>query len=115
MQLSCSYGEYEQAGLAHIRETFAKMVEALGAEIVHISEPVSHHHPMGMTRMGADPKTSVVDAQCRSHDHQNLFVLSSSVFPTGGTVSPTLTIAALSLRAADEVMVQLRQEGASFG
>lgn len=50
------------------------------------------------------------DAQCRTHDHKNLFVISSSVFPTGGAANPTLTIAALALRAGDEIVRQLKNE-----
>ena len=53
-------------------------------------------HLMGTYRMGSDPATSVVDADQRSHDHANLFLLGSGVFPTVGTANPTLTIAALA-------------------
>jgi glucose dehydrogenase len=65
-------------------------------------------HIMGTTRMGGDKADSVVDKHCRAHDHQNLFVLGSSVFPTGSTANPTSTIAALSLRAVDTIQAQLR-------
>jgi glucose dehydrogenase len=58
---------------------------------------------MGTYRMGTDPATSVVDAEQRSHDHPNLFLLGSGVFPTVGTANPTLTIAALALWAADTI------------
>ena len=51
----------------------------------------------------SDPKTSVVDADLRSHDHPNLFILGSTVFPTSATANPTLTIAALTLRAVAAV------------
>ncbi|MFB6155096.1 MAG: GMC family oxidoreductase [Haloferacaceae archaeon] len=61
--------------------------------------PAFHH--MGTTRMGDDPESSVVDAHCRTHDVANLWIAGSSVFPTGGAMNPTLTIAALSLRVAD--------------
>ena len=63
---------------------------------------------MGTARMGDDPATSVVDASLRSHDHKNLYILGSSVFPTGGTANPTLTIAALSLRAAQAIEADLK-------
>jgi choline dehydrogenase-like flavoprotein len=59
--------------------------------------------------MGRDPKNSVVDAHLRSHDHPNLFILGSAVFPTAATANPTLTIAALSLRAVDQVKAALTQ------
>jgi glucose dehydrogenase len=65
-------------------------------------------HIMGTTVMGNDPKTSVVDRECRTHDHPNLFVLGSSVFPTSSTANPTSTIAALSLRAAETIKRQLK-------
>ena len=60
--------------------------------------------------MGADPKTSVVDADCRSHDHPNLFMLGSGVFPSTGTSNPTLMIAALALRAAEAVKADLQKQ-----
>ncbi len=58
-------------------------------------------HPMGTTRMHPSPKKGVVDADCKAHGVNNLFVASSSVFPTGGFVNPTYTIVALALRLAD--------------
>jgi glucose dehydrogenase len=64
-------------------------------------------HIMGTCRMGNDPASSVVDAQCRAHDHCNLFIVGSSVFPTVGSPNPTLTIAALALRAARDIAKQL--------
>jgi len=63
--------------------------------------PAFHH--MGTTRMGTDPEASVVDERLRTHDLTNLWLAGSSVFPTGGAMNPTLTIAALSLRAADHI------------
>lgn len=60
-------------------------------------------HTMGTTRMGDDPRTSVVDANCRVHGYTNLSVAGSSVFPTGGYANPTLTIVALALRLADHL------------
>ena len=59
--------------------------------------------------MGADPKDSVVDPDLRSHDHRNLFILGSAVFPTSATANPTLTIAALKLRTVDQVEATLTQ------
>jgi len=54
--------------------------------------------------MGADSATSVVDPVGRSHDHSNLWITDASIFPTsGGGESPSLTIMALALRAADAV------------
>src|SRR5262249_33829186 len=55
-------------------------------------------HIMGTTIMGNDPRTAVVNKECRAHDHPNLFVLGSSVFPTSSTANPPSTVAALALR-----------------
>jgi len=104
-----SYSDYEKIAFTRSRRIFKKLAKTLDAEIVKMSDPFAHHHLMGTTRMGDDPKTSVVDTQCRSHDHKNLFVISSSVFPTGGAANPTLTIAALALRAGDEIARQLKK------
>ena len=60
-------------------------------------------HQCGTARMGADAGTSVVDTFCRSHDHPNLYITDASVLPTSAAVNPALTIAALSLRAADHI------------
>jgi choline dehydrogenase-like flavoprotein len=61
--------------------------------------PGGHH--LGTTRMGTDPATSVVDANCRTHQVENLYIAGSSVFPTGGEANPTLTIVALAHRLAE--------------
>ncbi len=58
-------------------------------------------HLMGTTRMGSNPRDSVVDSDCRVHGYHNLFVAGSSVFPSTGYANPTLTIVALALRLAD--------------
>jgi choline dehydrogenase-like flavoprotein len=58
---------------------------------------------MGTTRMHVDPKKGVVDQDCRVHGISNLFVAGSSVFPTSGSATPTITIVALALRLADHV------------
>ena len=60
-------------------------------------------HQCGTARMGADPATSVVDANLRAHDLENLFIVDASVLPTSAAVNPSLTIAALALRAADHI------------
>lgn len=60
-------------------------------------------HHMGTTRMSADRRTGVVDADGRVHDCPNLYIAGSSVFPTGGFANPTLTIVALAHRLADHL------------
>lgn len=64
-------------------------------------------HQIGTTRMGTDPDESVVNARLRTHDLENLYIASSSVFVTSGAMQPTLTIAALALKAADHLHEEL--------
>jgi choline dehydrogenase-like flavoprotein len=60
-------------------------------------------HHIGTTRMHEDPRRGVVDADCRVHGVGNLYIAGSSVFPTAGNHTPTLTIIALALRTADHL------------
>ena len=61
------------------------------------------NHHMGTTRMHEDPKRGVVDADCRVHGVENLWIAGSSVFPTAGYANPTLTLVALALRLSREL------------
>ena len=66
------------------------------------------YHHIGTTRMSDDPKRGVVDRNCRVHGTSNLYVAGSSVFATGGSSTPTLTIVALALRLAEHLSGALR-------
>ena len=65
---------------------------------------VNTTHQCGTAVFGSDPKTSVLDPWCRSHDVDNLFVVDASFFPSSAAVNPALTIAAQALRAADHIV-----------
>ena len=92
---------YTRRGLEEGRRVHGEIFGAMKATDVHHSdEAQASGHIIGTYRMGDDSKSSVVDASLRSHDHPNLFLLGSGVFPTSAASNPTLTIAALSLRAA---------------
>ncbi len=58
-------------------------------------------------RNGDDPKNSVVDRDCRTHDHRNMFIAGTSVMPSSFCVNPTLTGAALSVRIADTLIKEI--------
>ena len=60
-------------------------------------------HHMGTARMHEDPKRGVVDANCKVHGIDNLFVAGGAVYPTGGAVNPTLTVVAIALRLSDHL------------
>ncbi len=107
-QIDYRLGEFVERGMAEARQVADQLFDALGVSFREHGE--GHQgagHVMGTYRMGNDPTTSVVDREQRSHDHPNLFLLGSGVFPTVGTANPTLTIAALSLWAAATIQAEL--------
>jgi glucose dehydrogenase len=107
-RLTFRLDDYVKAGLAAARAAHAEIFARLGAaEVQHGPQAEGAGHIIGTTRMGEDARTSVVDSDLRSHDHANLFILGSSVFPTSAAANPTLTIAALSLRATTAVKKSL--------
>lgn len=63
-------------------------------------------HQCGTARFGQDPKSSVLDLYCRTHDHENLFVVDASFLPNSAAVNPALTIAAQALRVGDHILHQ---------
>jgi choline dehydrogenase-like flavoprotein len=65
-------------------------------------------HPSGTTRMAADPRRGVVDADCAVHGMEGLHVVGSSVFPTNGHANPTYSVMALAVRLADRLKERLR-------
>jgi len=71
------------------------------------AHPIGGYHHMGGTRMGDDPTSSVVNADCRLHASPNLYVASSAVFPTSGWANPTVTIMALAKRLGDHLHTRL--------
>jgi glucose dehydrogenase len=64
-------------------------------------------HLIGTHRMGTDPKLAVTDADLKSFDHGNLFLVGCGAFPTTATSNPTLTLSALALRAVDKIIAEL--------
>lgn len=109
LRIAFRIGDYARAGLAAARAAHAEILARLGAtRIAHAERIFGAGHIIGTLRMGTDPRSAVVDTQLRSFDHPNLFLVGSGVFPTSATANPTLTIAALSLRAVAPVLETLR-------
>lgn len=96
--------DYTRRAFEHGARMHREIFAALGCTgVQHGTDVKSAGHVIGTYRMGDDPRRSVVDAHQRSHDHANLFLLGSGVFPTSAASNPTLTIAALALRAVESI------------
>jgi choline dehydrogenase-like flavoprotein len=85
------------------------ILESAGANIFAVAKGPTTNHELGGARMGVDPKTSVLNAYCQSHDVKNLFVVDGSAFPSASEKNPTHTIMALAARTADHITERLRK------
>jgi choline dehydrogenase-like flavoprotein len=103
-EITYSINDYVRKSAADTHEQYARIAALLGATEVAFDDAFApNNHIMGTTIMGSDAANSVVDADCRTHDHPNLFVASSGVMPSAGSVNCTLTVAALALRLAGKL------------
>ena len=92
--------------------TLAEVCHSAGFQVLakhdKMVPPGESIHELGTCRMGDNPKTSVLNKWNQSHDIKNLFVVDGSSFTSGGAQNPTLTIAALAMRASDYMAEQMR-------
>ena len=101
-RVTFSYCDNDQRLIKHALHFMRGALEAVDATQIW-DETDDTCHLNGTARMGYDPATSVVDADCRSWDIPNLWICDGSVFPTVGGVNPSLTIQALACRTADRI------------
>ena len=85
------------------------ILEKAGAEILTVPAGPATNHELGGCRMGNDPRTSVVNRDCRTHDVPNLYVVDGSVFPSASEKNPTHTIMALAARTADHIADRMKR------
>lgn len=111
--VTMSYDAWDEALLGASGVKLEQIARAAGAE--EVLHALYADHVLGTCRMGHDPAHSVVDAWCRSHDVENLFVCDGSVFPTCGAVNPSLTIEALALRTAGHILATGTRRRAARG
>jgi choline dehydrogenase-like flavoprotein len=97
-------------------ERMSEIADAAGAVEKWTPFPLTQDQPMkgsshlhGTCRMGDDPKSSVLDRWCRSHDVKNLWMVDGSCFPTSAGYNPTLTILANAFRVADYFVTEARK------
>jgi choline dehydrogenase-like flavoprotein len=108
--------EYNQ--VRHMQETFRAIIAEMGGTAMGsmpgrdrgygISEGGRIIHEIGVTRMGADPKSSVVTGFCQAHDVRNLFVVDGGPFVSQPDKNPTWTILALSWRTGDFIAGEMK-------
>ena len=103
-RISYRMDDYAKAGLRIATRRHEMIFAALhSTEVKTFPMVTSSGTILGTARMGSDPRRSVVDRDLRAHDHPNLFIVGGMVFPTAGVQPPTLTIAALALRASAKI------------
>lgn len=108
-EIHYSIDDYVRRSAAETRKAYAQIADLFGGTEVQFTDTFApNNHIMGTTIMGTDPADSVVDADCRTHDHPNLFVASSAVMPSAASVNCTLTIAALACRLSEHLKRQIR-------
>ena len=114
LKITMGWGENEKNMIPDMANSAAEMMEAAGARNIRpfqVTDRIPGYgiHEMGIARMGSDPKSSVVNGFCQSHDIGNMFVTDGSVFVSGGCQNPTLTIMALTVRACDYLMEEMKR------
>jgi choline dehydrogenase-like flavoprotein len=100
-RVTFAYSDNDKRLQRHAVRFMNEMLSAAGGRDLWSSDDTSHL--MGTCRMGADARSSVVNADGRSWDIPNLWVCDGSLFVTSGGVNPSLTIQALALRMADRI------------
>ena len=113
--------DHEYRQVKHMQETFRSLIAAMGGEVFSpmptkeqgygIASGGRIIHELGVVRMGKDPKTSALNANCQAHDVKNLFVADGGPFVSQADKNPTWTILALAMRTGEYIADQ-RKKGA---
>jgi len=113
------WAPHEINQVRHMQETFRALVAEMGGQVFNpmptkeqdyeIATGGQIIHELGGTRMGHDPKTSVLNANCQAHDVKNLFVADGGPFVSQADKNPTWTIMALAWRTSDYITDQMKK------
>ncbi|HEX5410004.1 MAG TPA: GMC family oxidoreductase [Gemmatimonadaceae bacterium] len=113
------WSDHEYRQVKHMQETFRSLVAQMGGEVFSpmpskedgygIAAGGQIIHELGTTRMGNDPKRSVLNAHGQAHDVKNLFVADGGPFVSQADKNPTWTILALSWRTSEYIVEQRKQ------
>jgi choline dehydrogenase-like flavoprotein len=113
INIHCTWSQNEIAMARDISAQAAEMLAAAGAKEISVWEEMTPPglaiHEMGSARMGRDPKTSVLNAYNQAHDVKNLFITDGSCMVSSSCVNPSLTYMALTARACDYAVTQMKK------
>lgn len=114
LHINASYGENESEMAKAMRQDIGSILDALKVKNAtppnqDLSVFGKNIHECGTARMGSDPKKSVLNRYNQVHDVKNVFVTDGAAFVTQGCYEPTLTIMAISARAADYIVNSYRR------
>jgi len=113
LKIHCAWRENERALLHDMTVTASEMLSAAGAKqiepFLEDNAPGLTIHEMGTARMGRDPKNSVLNAHNQAHDVKNLFVTDGACMTSSACVNPSLTYMALTARACDFAVDQMKR------
>ncbi|AXY76789.1 GMC family oxidoreductase [Paraflavitalea soli] len=113
LDIDCEFKENEMKMREDMKASAVEMLEAAGVKNVKAYDnappPGFCIHEMGTARMGKDPKTSVLNKWNQMHDVQNVFVTDGSCMASSACQNPSLTYMALTARAADHAVSELKK------
>lgn len=113
ISINCEFKENEKAMHDDMGATAAEMLDRVGFKNIHVSNKMSFpgnaNHEMGIARMGNDPKTSVLNSFNQLHEVPNVFITDGSCMTSGSCVNPSLTYMALTARACDYAVKELKR------
>jgi choline dehydrogenase-like flavoprotein len=113
LKIHCDWGENERAMSRDIAIQAAEMLAVAGAQAIEVFQTITNPgraiHEMGTARMGRDPKSSVLNAYNQAHDVKNLFVTDGASMTSSSCVNPSITYMALTARACDYAVSQLKK------
>ena len=112
------WSDYEWKQARHMEKTFAALIESMGGKVIGLTSHFDRHgisvpgtiiHEVGTVRMGSNPRNSVLNGFCQSHEVRNLLVCDGGSFVSNPDKNPTLTINALAWRASDYLAEEMRK------
>jgi choline dehydrogenase-like flavoprotein len=112
--VDCEFKENEKAMHIDMAKTAKEIMEAAGYKNIRVegnmSFPGNANHEMGVARMGRDPKTSVLNSFNQMHEVTNVFITDGSCMVSGSCVNPSLTYMALTARACDYAVKEMKKQ-----